>query len=213
MTHAKETGNATSQSYVAFFYSTGYREVVPVDQAKAQLYYTFAANGGDRGAQMALGYRYWSGIGTQQSCERASFWYESASEQGKQGPTAYPSRLIHPSAVITNFLSGPPGGRTLPHTSTRLSDLVGGIYGPGASVASTGFNGHRPAIKAGLALDAGETWEDVLEYYLVRDTSIPSLGSLHPNLSSSTRIAVKLNLLTDWGRFSIRAVSMAAQVV
>lgn len=83
LTHAQKTGNATSQSYVAFFYSTGYHEAVPVDQAKAQLYYTFAANGGDRGAQMALGYRYWSGIGTRESCERASWWYESASEQGK----------------------------------------------------------------------------------------------------------------------------------
>jgi SEL1 protein len=68
---------------------------------------------------------------------------------------------------MAKFLSGPPGGRTLPQTATRLSDLVGGVYGPGASVASTGFNGQRPAIKAGMALDAGETWEDVLEYYLV----------------------------------------------
>ena len=54
-----------------------------MDQAKAQLYYTFAANGGDKGAQMALGYRYWSGIGTRESCERAVGWYGAASEQGK----------------------------------------------------------------------------------------------------------------------------------
>ncbi|GLB37757.1 putative protein with sel1-like repeats [Lyophyllum shimeji] len=149
LTHAQLTGNATSQSYVAFFHSTGYHNVVPVDQAKAQLYYTFAANGGDRGAQMALGYRYWSGIGTQESCESASRWYEAASEQ-----------------AIAKFMSGPPGGRTLPQTPTRLSDLVGGVFGPGASVASTGLNTQRPAIKAGMARDAGETWEDVLEYYL-----------------------------------------------
>ncbi|KAG6889928.1 hypothetical protein C0992_003523, partial [Termitomyces sp. T32_za158] len=147
--HAQQTGNATSQSIIAFFYSSGYRNVVPVDQAKAQLYYTFAANGGHRGAQMALGYRYWSGIGTQESCERASLWYEAASEQ-----------------VLAKLQSGPPGGRTLPQTPTRLSDLVGGIFGPGASVASTGFNAGKPAIKAGMARDAGETWEDVLEYYL-----------------------------------------------
>ncbi|KAG6855982.1 hypothetical protein H0H87_008662 [Tephrocybe sp. NHM501043] len=147
--HAQQTGNATSQSYIAFFHSTGYHDVVPVDQAKAQLYYTFAANGGHRGAQMALGYRYWSGIGTQESCERASVWYEAASEQ-----------------VLAKLASGPPGGRTLPQTATRLSDLVGGIFGPGASVASTGVNAGKPAVKAGLARDAGETWEDVLEYYL-----------------------------------------------
>lgn len=55
----------------------------------------------------------------------------------------------------------------LPQTPTRLSDLAGGVYGPGASVASTGINSHRPAIKAGLARAAGETWNDVLEYYQV----------------------------------------------
>jgi len=55
----------------------------------------------------------------------------------------------------------------LPLTATRLSDLVGGVYGPGASVASTGLNAQRPAIKAGMARAAGETWEDLLEYYMV----------------------------------------------
>ncbi|KIY50282.1 HCP-like protein [Fistulina hepatica ATCC 64428] len=147
--HASQTGNATSQSILAFFYATGYYSVVPVDQARAQLYYMFAANGGDKGAQMAMGYRYWSGIGTHEDCSRAVSWYESASEQ-----------------TMAMFLAGPPGGRTLPQTGTRLSDLVGGVYGPGASVASTGLNSQRPAIKAGLARTAGETWEDVLEYYI-----------------------------------------------
>ena len=71
-------------------------------------------------------------------------------------------------SAMEKFQAGPPGGLTLPQTPTRLSDLAGGVYGPGASVASTGMNTHRPAIKAGLARAAGETWEDVLEYYLVR---------------------------------------------
>jgi len=100
---------------------------------------------------MALGYRYWTGIGTLDSCDRALSWYGSAAEQ-----------------AMAKYLSGPPGGRSLPQTATRLSDLAGGIYGPGASVASTGLNTQRPAIKAGIARAAGETWEDVLEYYLVR---------------------------------------------
>ncbi|KAJ3513423.1 hypothetical protein NLJ89_g2960 [Agrocybe chaxingu] len=150
-THAMRTGNATAQSLLAFFHATGYKGVVPVNQGKAQLYSTFAANGGDKGAQMALGYRYWSGIGTGESCESALAWYGSAAEQVK---------------AMAKFLSGPPGGRTLPQTATRLSDLAGGVYGPGASVASTGLNTHRAAIKAGIARAAGETWEDVLEYYL-----------------------------------------------
>lgn len=41
------------------------------------------------------------------------------------------------------FLSGPPGGRTLPLTHTKLSDLAGGVFGPGASVASTGLLANR----------------------------------------------------------------------
>jgi SEL1 protein len=68
---------------------------------------------------------------------------------------------------MARFLSGPPGGRTLPLTPTYLSDLVGGVYGPGSSVASTGIFGQRPAIKAARARAAGETWEDILEYYIV----------------------------------------------
>ncbi|KAJ6589807.1 hypothetical protein DFH09DRAFT_1140159 [Mycena vulgaris] len=149
LAHASITGNATSQSFIAFFYSTGYQKVVPVDQARAQLYYTFAANGEDKGAQMALAYRYWSGIGTLEDCNRAVDWYERASEQ-----------------AMDIFLSGPPGGRTLPQTPTRLSDLVGGVYGPGASVASTGANSQKAAIRAGMSRASGETWEDILEYYL-----------------------------------------------
>ncbi|EEB92773.1 hypothetical protein MPER_08671, partial [Moniliophthora perniciosa FA553] len=136
-THAAMTGNGTSQAYLAFFHSTGYHDIVPIDQGRAQLYYTFAANGGDKGAQMALGYRYWSGIGTLEECRRAVDWYGQAAEQGED------------SCI----------GR-------RLSDLVGGVYGPGASVASTGFNANRAAIKAGISRAAGETWEDILDYYL-----------------------------------------------
>lgn len=75
------TGNATAQGLIAFMHATGYHDVVPVDQAKAQLYYTFAAHGGDKGAQMALGYRYWSGIGAVEDCGRALEWYEQAAEQ------------------------------------------------------------------------------------------------------------------------------------
>ncbi|KAI0359680.1 HCP-like protein [Trametes cingulata] len=148
-THAHLTGNASSQALVGFFHSTGYHSVVPVDQAKAQLYLTFAAHGNDKGAQMALGYRYWSGIGVAENCMAALNWYEDAAEQ-----------------AMAKFLSGPPGGRTLPLLPPRLSDLAGGVYGPGASVASTGLNAGRAVIKTANARAAGETWEDLLEYYL-----------------------------------------------
>lgn len=91
-THASRTGNATSQAHLAFFHSTGYKGIVSVDQGRAQLYSTFASNGGDKGAQMALGYRYWSGIGTSERCERALSWYGSAAEKGK--PVEISFRLI-----------------------------------------------------------------------------------------------------------------------
>lgn len=68
---------------------------------------------------------------------------------------------------MAKFLSGPPGGRTLPLTTPRLSDLVGGVYGFGASVASTTLNADRAVIKTAKARAAGETWEDLLEYCLV----------------------------------------------
>ncbi|KAF8325879.1 uncharacterized protein EI90DRAFT_3146653 [Cantharellus anzutake] len=146
--HSHATGNAASQAYVAFFYSTGYENVVPVDQAKALLYYTFAAHGGNEDAEMALGYRNWAGIGIKEDCMVALEWYEAAAE-----------------SAMAHFLSGPAGGRTLPRTFTRISDLQGGVYGPGASVASTGPNVHRPAIKASKSKGTGETWEDLLEFY------------------------------------------------
>ena len=80
--HADLTGNASSQAIVGFLHSTGYHSVAPIDQAKAQLYLTFAAHGRHKGAQMALGYRYWSGIGVGENCLAALDWYEEAAEQG-----------------------------------------------------------------------------------------------------------------------------------
>lgn len=193
--HAELTGNATSQSHLAFFYATGYREVVPVDQARAQLYYTFAANGGDKGAQMALGYRYWSGIGTLEDCERASDWYEHAAEQ-----------------TMAKYRSGPVGGLTLPLTPTRLSDLEGGIYGPGASVASTGLQSHRAAIKASASRQSGETWEDVLDYYMV--CSLRQCTSFSSSfITSSMPTEERPTLHIVWANCSTKVAFTRAQAV
>jgi len=72
-----------------------------------------------------------------------------------------------PRAAYAEFRSGPPGGKALPLNPTRLSDLAGGVYGMGASVASTGHLAKRPAIKAANSLAGGENFDDVLEYYQV----------------------------------------------
>lgn len=153
--HADATGNSTSQAHVAFFYATGYSPSglpppVEIDQAKAMLWYTFAAHGGNSGAAMVLGYRNWAGISVNENCQVALGWYQNAAE-----------------AAMAHFMTGPPGGRTLPRTSTRLSDLDGGVFGPGASVASTGLNAYRPVIKAAKSRGTGETWDDLLEFYKV----------------------------------------------
>lgn len=63
------------------------------------------------------------------------------------------------------FKSGPPGGLTLPLTTTRLSDRVGGIYGPQASWASTGVNAFRASTKSSTSNSRGETEQELIEYF------------------------------------------------
>jgi len=97
--HADVTGNATSQAYLAFFHATGYCDVVPINQAKAQLYYTFAAHGGDKGAQMTLGFRYWTGIGIVENCASAVEWYEHAAEHGERDSFSLSVLIVNTFAV------------------------------------------------------------------------------------------------------------------
>lgn len=54
---------------------------VKSDQVKALVYYTFAANGGNLLAQMAMGYRYWSGISVISNCESALKYYEKVAKK------------------------------------------------------------------------------------------------------------------------------------
>lgn len=114
---------------------------------------------------------------------------------------------------MTKFMGGPPGGRTLPLAIPRLSDMDGGVYGPGASVASTGINAARPVIKTANARAAGETWEDLLEYYLVgTDLPFPNSELKEPYVSSMP-IVVKWISPIVWARYSTRAVFTVVWVV
>ncbi|KAL7413451.1 hypothetical protein BDY24DRAFT_388595 [Mrakia frigida] len=165
--HARLTGNATAHYILGFFHATGYGETVPIDQGKALLHCTFAALQSHPAAEHALAYKYWAGIGVEEDCMTAMGWYETAAER-----------------VFAHFLSGPPGGRTMPPTTTKLSDLDGGAYGVGASWASTGMNVNRATVKAGLARAGGETWEDILDYYNYQSDRgalehIVKLGRIH----------------------------------
>ncbi|CEH11917.1 Extracellular protein SEL-1 and related proteins [Ceraceosorus bombacis] len=126
-------------------------ETQKVQQDKALLHYHTAARAGDFAAQTTLGYRYHAGIGVPNDCAESLRWYEKAAEQAYQ-----------------HFLTGPPGGLGLPIAKTRLSDLDGGAYGPGASAASTGLAARRPAMAAILhSLPSSDPNRigDLLEYY------------------------------------------------
>lgn len=143
------SSNATAQFLAGFLYAADLNSTAAVDQSRALLQYTFAAYQGLAEAEMTLGYRHWAGISVKEDCLDALDWYESAAEKS-----------------YAHFLAGPPGGRTLPLTALKLTDAIGGIYGPGASWASTGPNAQRAAIRASQQL--GETdngLEDVLEWY------------------------------------------------
>ncbi|XP_073443800.1 protein sel-1 homolog 1 isoform X1 [Dendrobates tinctorius] len=68
-----EQGSPRGQMALGFLYASGLG--VNSSQAKALVYYTFGALGGNLIAHMVLGYRYWAGIGVLQSCESALTHY------------------------------------------------------------------------------------------------------------------------------------------
>ncbi|CBQ69172.1 related to Sel-1 homolog precursor [Sporisorium reilianum SRZ2] len=153
-------------------------------QAKAVLHYTIAANAGHAPSQMALGFRYKAGIGVAPSCWNALELYEKAAQD-----------------AYRRFQAGPPGGLTLPYTKIRISDLDGGAYGPGASVASTGFAVLNPAVQAALNRQPGSArdpsaLEDLLEYHIyvaehgdVRSSLFMAQVYYHGSIYSSSEAA------------------------
>ena len=52
--------------------------------AQSLVYYTFGALGGDPLAQMALGYKYWGGLGVEANCETALTYYRKVASKGNQ---------------------------------------------------------------------------------------------------------------------------------
>ncbi|KND91269.1 Protein sel-1 [Tolypocladium ophioglossoides CBS 100239] len=78
---ASNYGNTTAQYMLGLYHSTGIGDVVPRDQAKALLYYTFAAIRGDTRAEMATGFRHHGGIGASKSCETAVRYYKRVADK------------------------------------------------------------------------------------------------------------------------------------
>ncbi|KAI1077648.1 HCP-like protein [Whalleya microplaca] len=136
-------GNSSAQYMVGLMYATGLGDAVERDQAKALLYHVFAANQGHTRSEMTLAARHLSGIGVPKSCEAACKYYKKVADK-----------------AMDWFRSGPPGGMAIVPEAHRLSDEVGGVYGEGASVVSSGIN----ALKASPNSDAYAAIDDVIEY-------------------------------------------------
>ena len=137
------TGNQTALFMVGLMFSTGVGGSVDRDQAKALLYYTFAAEKGHTMSEMAVGFRHYAGVGTPRSCETALSYYRRAADKAMEW-----------------YRSGPPGGRHITPQVNRIADEDGGVYGRGASAVSAGQNAFNP----GLNSDAYSSIEDVIEY-------------------------------------------------
>lgn len=136
-------GNSSAMYMVGLMYSTGVGDAVQRDQARALLYYTFAAVGGHTRAEMTLASRHHIGAGAPKSCETACKYYKRVADK-----------------VIDWYRSGPPGGMSWTREAYRIADDSGGVYGEGASVSSSGINAvhHHPNS------DAYASIEDIIEY-------------------------------------------------
>lgn len=136
-------GNSSAQHMIGFMYATGIGGAVQQDQAKAMLYYTFAAEAGNTRSEMAIAYRHHTGIATPRNCEEAVHYYRKVADKSME-----------------YIRSGPIGGHMVVKEAYRLADENGGVYGEGASVVSAGVN----AKQGGPNSDAHASFEDVIEY-------------------------------------------------
>lgn len=139
---ASLTGNSTAQYMLGFMYATGIGGGVERDQAKALLYHTFAAEGGNTRSEMTLAYRHHAGIGAPRDCDEATYYYKKVADK-----------------AIEYYRSGPPGGHNMIREAYRWADEEGGVYGEGASMSSSGPNAFRDSHSSTEA-----SLEDILEY-------------------------------------------------
>ena len=160
---ASMSGNNSAQNMVGFMYATGIGSSVESNQAKALLYHTFAALQGNTESEMTVAFRHHTGIGTARNCDEAALYYKRVADK-----------------AISEYRSGPPGGKSMSRVGYRLADDKGGVYGEGASVSSSGAN----AAQGGPNTDSHAAFDDVLEYLdlMSRKGDLKatfSLGRLH----------------------------------
>ena len=139
---ASLTGNSSAQHMLGFLYATGIGGAVERDQAKALLYHTFAALGGNTKSEMTVAYRHHVGIGTPRNCDEAAHYYKRVADK-----------------AVEYYRSGPPGGQILIKESYRWADDEGGVYGRGSSVVSSGRNANNDGGPS-----SQNSVDDILEY-------------------------------------------------
>lgn len=152
-------GNASAQFMLGLGYSTGLFGLVPVDQARASLYYTFAAEGGDLRAKMAMGFRYLAAIGAERDIDKAIYYYRDVADKAVQYYTRGP---------------GPFGNKHLCRSSWIIADEVnGGMYGYGASGYSSGVS----AKENNVYPSGVNSFEEALEYFLYMSDDSDSIAA------------------------------------
>jgi TPR repeat protein len=93
-----EDGLPLGQMGLGFMYATGVG--VNSSQAKALVYYQFAALGGDAYAQMIMGYRYWAGVTLLQSCESGLTYYRKVAGTVAEKVTPHGGPIIQRSRLV-----------------------------------------------------------------------------------------------------------------
>lgn len=112
--------DSRSQFMCGVMYSTGVIGNIPINQAKAQLYYYASALNGNSQAQMALAYRMANGIGTKKDIAEAVVWYTRAALAAREYLT------------VDETVAGPIKTRHMPRNTDVLLSIPeqhGGVYG------------------------------------------------------------------------------------
>ncbi|KAF8778091.1 protein sel-1 homolog 1-like [Argiope bruennichi] len=98
---ATEKGSPFAQMYLGLMYSAGLGYSPHL--AKAILYYTFAALGGDTWAQMVMGYRHWAGLGVVPNCESALTYYRKVAKKVEEELSTNGGSLIQRIRLYDEF--------------------------------------------------------------------------------------------------------------
>ncbi|KAI5962952.1 HRD3 [Candida pseudojiufengensis] len=102
--------NGHAYFMLGFIYSTGLFGEFPVNQAKANLYYHFAAENGDINALLVLAFRHLKGIEVPLNCELALPYYSKLAELGH------------------HWMNNTQNSRDVDY-NIRISDFNGGLFG------------------------------------------------------------------------------------